>query len=135
MTVEAAAAEVLCLLAGCVVGELHGHGCGGCGGEEGVGLEGVGGEAELGGHDEGGVLELDLCGVLEGGIVDGEELVEIVANDGVGCATVGVLLVVLPLSVVGGVVDVEVVIVDVSEEGGLLVVEDVVEEELLRVEA
>lgn len=140
VTVETAAAEILGLLAGGVVGELDGHGCAGGGGEKGgvvVGLEGEGGKAELGGDDEGGVLELDRLGVAavgEGVAVDGVGVVvlvlgEVVADVGEGGAAgdgmemvvvVVLLLVVVPFGVVGAVVDVDVWGVGV---GGVVVVE------------
>lgn len=149
MAVETAATEVLCLLAGCVVGELYGESGAGSGWEEGgmVGVEGVGGKAELGRDDDGGVLELYRQGVADetvcgdGVAVDGVLVIvvvvwEVVADIGEGGATrdrVGVemlLLVLVPFGVVSAVVDVNVgggvivvgvVFVELAEEGVWLV--------------
>jgi len=147
VAVEAAAAKVLGFLAGGVVSELNG-GCGaGRGGKERRvvgGVEGVGREAELGGDYEGGVLELDRLGVgaVGGGVgVDGVRIIvlglgEVVADVGVCSAArdgvsveVLLLLLLLPLGVVGAVVNVDVLgvgvvgvlFVEVVEEGGWLV--------------
>jgi hypothetical protein len=125
VAVEATATKVLGLLAGGVVGELHGDGSPGRGGKERrvvvVGLV-VGGKAELRGNDEGGVLKFDRLGVGAVGNGVGIDCVlvivlglgEVMADVGEGGATghcVGedvLLLVVVPFGVVGGVVDIDV---------------------------
>jgi len=127
VAVKATATKVLSLLAGGVVGQLDGDG--GTGGRREirrvvvVGLEGGSKVELLRGDDEGGVLELDRLGVMAVGErvrVNGEVVVvlglgDVVANVGKGSAAgdgmvvQGVLLLVMPLGVVGRVVDVYIV--------------------------